>query len=242
MKKSLLLIVTICCCNIYCLSQGNNKNAEWNLGIGFGPTYTSMSIVPNNSTLEFKTKSIQQFQGGLSVRYINEKHVGIIGEINYTQMGWKTKFVEDELAENQHEHTLNYITIPVLTHIFFGDKNRVFINLGPQIGVLFGEKEKSNEAFDKWLTEQKKLEAEGGDNYAPKYSTEIYGMKAQQKIDYGLTAGLGVELRTGIGNFTVEGRYYMGFGDIYKSNKKEPYARSANRAILTKLTYYIKAF
>ena len=94
------------------------------------------------------------------------------------------------------------------------------------------DKEKTNDAFDEWLVTAD----------TTVYSTDLYGLKAQKKIDYGITAGMGVEIRTGIGNFALEGRYYMGFGDIYNNKKQDPYSRSANRVISAKLTYYIKAF
>lgn len=232
MKKCLL--ISFCLIGISLLGFGQDKfKSEWNVGVGFGPTFSSMSIVPTSTNLNFRTKSIQQFQGGVSVRYISEKNVGLIAELNYSQMGWKTDFRDENLVANQHQHTLNYITIPFLTHIYFGDKVRFFFNAGPQIGIMFSDKEKTNAAFDEWLATPPD---------STNFSTDLYGLKAQRKIDYGITVGMGVELRTGVGNFALEGRYYMGFGDIYDNRKYDPYSRSANRVISAKLTYYIKAF
>ena len=71
---------------------------------------------------------------------------------------------------------------------------------------------------------------------------EQYNTKVQNKFDYGLVGGLGFELRTGAGNFSLEGRYYMGFSDIYKSHKTDPFSRSANRVISIAATYYMKPF
>lgn len=231
MKK--ILLINLLLLSVSLQSFGQNKFAsEWNFGVGFGPTFSSMSIVPTNTTMNFKTKSVMQYQGGVSVRYISEKNVGLIGELNYSQMGWETKFSDESLAANKHQHLLNYISIPILTHIYFGDKSRFFFNLGPQIGILLSDKEKTNDEFDKWLTTVDDVTI----------STDLYGMKAQKKIDYGITVGMGVEIRTGIGNFALEGRYFMGFGDIYNNSKSDPYSRSANRVISAKLTYYVKPF
>lgn len=231
MKKILLISLLLLSVSLKSYSQ-DKFASEWNIGVSFGTTYSSMSIVPSNAKLNFKTKSIPQYQGGISIRYVSEKNVGLIGELNYSQMGWETKFSDETLVANKHQHTLNYISIPILTHIYFGDKTRFFFNLGPQLGILLSDKEKTNDAFDEWLTT--------ADEDA--YSTDLYGLKAQKKIDYGITAGMGVELHTGIGNIALEGRYYMGFGDIYDNSKRDPYSRSANRVISAKLTYYIKAF
>ena len=59
------------------------------------------------------------------------------------------------------------------------------------------------------------------------------------KIDYGITAGLGIELTTGIGHFIVDARYYYGLSDLFGNAKKDPFSRSANGAIMAKVTYLI---
>ena len=71
------------------------------------------------------------YTGGVSVRYIEEKFFGLIAEINFTQCGWNETFEEDPYT---YTHTLNYVTIPFLTHFFFGNRVvRGFVNAGPQI-------------------------------------------------------------------------------------------------------------
>ena len=46
----------------------------------------------------------------------------------------------------------------------------------------------------------------------------VYGTKIQNKFDYGITGGGGVELRTKkAGSFIVEGRYYFALSEIYKT-------------------------
>lgn len=199
-------------------------NSEWNVGAGFGPTFSSMSFQQPDT----KTTTISQFHGGVGVRYISEKNLGIIGELNYSQQGWEGKYKEN--PEYSHSHSLTYVEIPVLTHIYFGNKTRFFINLGPKIQFLVNEKEKINEALANAIANEKE-------------SGIQYNRDAQKKFDYGLIGGLGLEFRTGIGNFAVEGRYYFGLGDIYDNHKSEEnFSRSANRVISAKLTYYVKLF
>lgn len=238
MIKRLILISLAAILCLPAIAQSEFKR-ELNIGIGVGPTFSSMSIVPMNTNTTVKTKNALQYHGGISVRYITEKHFGLIGEINYTQMGWEGKFEDEDIeAGYKHTHTLNYLEIPLLTHIYFGsDKTRFFVNLGPKIGFLLGEKETLSDELEAWI---------GADT--PPYTSDFYPSfahyhkDAEKKLDYGITAGLGMELRTKIGYFTLEGRYYMGFGDIYKSQKGEDFSRSANREISAKLTYYIKVF
>lgn len=214
-------------------AQSNKFESEWNIGVGFGPTFSTASFDPG-----IKTKSLSQFHGGFAVRYISEKNLGVIGELNYSQQGWEGDF-EEENPKFKHSHSLTYLEIPVLTHIYFGRKVRFFINLGPKVQFLIGEKEKmSNELAD--FLANKESAVTGVYSYD---RTGQYNKNAKFRLDYGLIGGMGLELRTKIGNFTVEGRYYAGFGDIF-DNHTDPnnFSRSANRVASAKLTYYIKAF
>ena len=77
-KKSIfsLLIAFVCAASV----DGQNKFVpEWNVGVGFGPTFTSVDF-QNGRGNSVPTKSMQQFHGGLAIRYITEKKLGLIGE------------------------------------------------------------------------------------------------------------------------------------------------------------------
>ena len=63
---------------------------------------------------------------------------------------------------------------------------------------------------------------------------------ASHKFDYGIIAGIGFALKTGIGDFDLEGRYYFGLGDILNNRREDYYSRSAHRIVEAKLTYYLK--
>lgn len=229
-RTALLMIIGVCVCNI--LQAQTSFKPEWNIGFGAGPAFSTMSISPTLSTSSIKTKSVTGFQAGLSARYISEKHLGFIAELNYSGNGWEEKF--DAASDYKYTQKLNYINMPILTHIYFGsDKMRVFFNVGPQIGFLISEKEETNDALQKWLDSKPDPD---------KNIIAQYNKKADRKFDYGIAAGLGAEFRTGIGNFSLEGRYYMGLGDIYNSNKTDDFQRSANRIMAARLTYYIKVF
>ena len=95
-----------------------------------------------------------------------------------------------------------------------------FINLGPQVAFLINESEKA----DGWTAEQIAIRPE-------------YGKKIENKFDYGIAGGGGIEVRTKAGNFLLEGRYYFGLADFYNSTKKDYFARSANSTITAKITY-----
>ena len=64
-----------------------------------------------------------------------------------------------------------------------------------------------------------------------------YGKSVENRFEYGITGGGGLELSTAIGHFQLEGRYYFGLSDIWANSKKDPFGRSANGAIYVRLSY-----
>lgn len=106
----------------------------------------------------------------------------------------------------------------LITHITFGNHRiRYFVNLGPKLGILLLDKEKRNFSTN--------------DNQ--------HGKAIDNSFDYGLCGGTGFELRTGVGSFLLEGRYYYGLGDIFSNAKKEYFDRSANNSVSVNLTYMV---
>lgn len=232
MIRKILTILAVLSLSVYNIAAQSDKfKPEWNIGVGGGPTFSSLDFQGFYGQGNVSTKNYTQFHGGVAIRYIAERNVGVIAELNYSQQGWKGEYKDQPQFE--HSHRLTYLELPVLTHIYFGsNKVRFIANLGPKIQFLLSEKEYINDALANSLV-----------NNEDGLVTLQYNRKAERKFDYGITAGLGMELRTGVGNFMLEGRYYFGLGDIYDNKKNaDNFSRSANRVISVKLTYYIKVF
>ncbi|NDW10395.1 porin family protein [Dysgonomonas sp. 520] len=234
MRKYILLLTLslLLIGNGYAQTQ-NKPDPEWNVGIGFGPTFSSVSFVPTRPSTYLNTSYTNGFQGGVAVRYISDKNVGLLAELNYSQLGWKEDFGDNNIEGYEYTRTLDYIELPILTHIYIGNKVRFIINLGPKFGFNIGGKEKMNNALREFLDSEDVPEDK---------VTYQYGKNTDIKFDYALMGGLGVEFRTGIGNFSLEGRYSFGLGDIYKNSKTDVFSRSAHRNIYARLTYYTKLF
>mgnify|MGYP002678679447 CR=1 FL=1 len=63
-------------------------------------------------------------------------------------------------------------------------------------------------------------------------------MPIENKFDYGIAAGLGMEYsHRKAGHFQIEGRYYYGLGNIYGDSKKDYFGKSNHGNIVMKLTY-----
>ena len=204
-------------------AQLQEQRRNFALGVNGGVNLNSVSFQPT-----IKQNTMIGPAMGITARYISEKYFkmicGVQMEVNYSQRGWSEK-IEDG-TDNTYKRAMNYIEIPLLAHLAFGKDEghgaRFIVNLGPQVGFLLSEKETKGGNWDP------------SDRYV---SNSTYGKMAENKFDYGLVGGMGVELRTGIGNFVLEGRYYFGLSDFYGNSKSDPYSRSAHSYIGGRLPY-----
>lgn len=202
-----------------------------NLAVGFNGGY-------NLSSVDF-SPTIKQglhpgYTGGLTLRYTSEKYFSLICaaqlELNFAQRGWNETI--DDGTNNTYSRTTNYIEIPFFAHLGWGEEERglqFFVNAGPQIGLFLNDSEHYGfTQEDPWDT-----------NWRPNGIIEQYGKAVENRLEYGIAGGLGMELKTGVGNFIIEGRYFFGLSDMYGNSKADPFGRSANTTITTKVTYLI---
>ena len=188
------------------------------------------------SRVNFQSSVPQKLLGGMvlgaSVRYIEENHFGLIGEVNLEQRGWKEDFTP--LQGYSYNHQLTYIQIPLLTHIYFGsDKARFFFNAGPEIGFMIGSKTSSNFDYE---------HASDIEEIANSYrKTEQFTLPIDHKFDYGISAGLGMEVNIAPRHaLNLEGRFYYGLNDIFNNHKTDPFQGSNSMSIMLTLGYNIR--
>lgn len=188
------------------------------------------------SRVNFQPSVPQKMIGGMvlgaSVRYIEENHFGLIGELNLEQRGWKEDFKPLEGYSFSRQFT--YLQVPLLTHIYFGsDKIRFFLNAGPEIGIMIGEKTSSN--FDY-------KNAVDIDELANSYrKLEQFTEPVDRRFDYGISAGLGMEVNINSKHaINLEGRFYYGLNDVFKNHKTDPFQGSSSMSIMVTLGYNIR--
>ncbi len=226
MKKNIIaLIVCYTLTTLPAVAQLTNERHHLTMGVNGGINMCSVSFSPSIKQNTFMGKT-----GGLTFRYISEKYFkmfcGIQAEINYSQRGW-SELIEDD-TEDSYSRSMNYIEVPLMAHLAFGKDSQkkgcqFFINLGPQFAYFMNEKEEMNEGFSK---EQRLIDYQ-------------YGKMVENKFDYGIVVGAGVDFATGIGHFLVEGRYYYGLGDFWKNSKKDEFARSGHSYFGARIAYLI---
>lgn len=220
----LFLIIGLSCLSDVKAQLGDLRN-ELAVGINMGMNMSKVDFSPR-----IKQKNQNGMSLGITARYMCEKYFnmmcGIQAEINYSQRGWN-ELIEDG-SGNTYNRVMNYIEVPLLAHLAFGKDSRTkgvkfFLNLGPQFAYFIGDKENMG---GEWDTSKR-----------PNGVVHQYGKEVENSLDYGIVAGGGLELSTGIGHFLVEGRYYYGLGDFYHNAKKDEFGRSGHSYIGVRLTY-----
>ena len=163
---------------------------------------------------------------GVQVRYAEEKIVGVMAELNFVNRGWKETFEEN--PELSYSRTLSYISLPIMTHISFGSSRvKCFFNLGPEFGFLLSSKISSN--FD--------YHSPSGLVSSTRRVNQM-SMEIANRLDYGITAGLGIEYYVNPRNsIFIEGRYYFGLGNIFSATKADEFGASRSMSISVTLGY-----
>ncbi|GAB6394728.1 MAG: PorT family protein [Bacteroidales bacterium] len=203
--------------------QGQDKfRREFAVGGSFGMGVSSVSFVP-----KVPEKLLLGSHWGATVRWITEKHLGLIAEVNYSQQGWTEKFDEAEL---NYTRRINFLEIPFLTHLYYGERVRFFFNLGPKIGFYLSESMSGNAAGNPDFSQY---------TSGVFHPSEQWNMAVENVFAWGLCGGPGLEIRTKAGSFQMEARYYYALGDIYGSRKADYFPKSSGQVILAKLTYLI---
>lgn len=238
MKQKLLTILLFLSVTYSVNAQIGSHRNDMSIGVNGGYVLSSVGFSP-------KVNQSQHggLTGGFSFKYVCEKYFNTIcsvqAEVNYAQIGWKENILDindqpvingaTNLAE-EYSRTINYIQIPVFAHLAWGREVKgvqFFFQAGPQLGVYMSESTKTN--FE--LTQR---------NTADRVNNTVAQdtMAVENKFDYGIAAGLGIEYsHPKIGHLQFEARYYYGLGNIYGDSKKDFFGKSNHGNIVVKLTY-----
>lgn len=166
--------------------------------------------------------------GAVTFRYTEEKIFGLIAELGWQTRGWKENF---EGAPFSYSHSLTYVRLPLLTHIYFGSPRfKCFINLGPEFSYMISDKISAD--FDY------RDPASVADFPIANRMTEQMATPIKNKFDYGIAGGAGIEFYISPRNsITLEGRYYFGLGNIFPAAKADTFSASRNTSIEVTVGY-----
>ena len=239
MRKALLLLLFFIV-PLWSNAQIGDHRNDLSIGLNAGLSLANVGFVP-----KVTQTMLPGYTAGLSLRYVCEKYFSTIcsvfAELNYTQMGWREDirdlnsapvFNKTTGSYEKYDHILNYIQLPALAHLAWGNETKgvnFFIEAGPQFGYFITDK--VNATFTK--------DNANIDDRANKTIAQV-DMAVENKFDYGIAAGIGVEYSVrGLGHFLLSGRYYYGLANIYGASKSDYFAKSNHNAIQVRLSYLI---
>lgn len=184
--------------------------------------------------MDFSPSIKQDWKGGmtlgLTARYTCERYFTAIcavqAELNYANLGWKENIEPEYITTDTYSRDIHYLQLPIFARMAWGRERKglqFFVMAGPQLNYCIGETEHYSSPF--------------AGLPRPNNVNMQYGKKVENRFEYGITGGAGLELSTAIGHFQLEGRYYFGLSDIWHNSKKDPFGRSANGAIYIRASY-----
>ncbi|MDE5841161.1 MAG: PorT family protein [Muribaculaceae bacterium] len=224
MKRILSTFFAILCLGFSGFAQ-THFDSKVELGVRGGVTFSNVMFKPS-----ITSTFAMGYTGGVTFRYSEENHFGLIAEVNLVQRGWAEKF---EDLPYKYSRTLNYIEVPIMSHIYFGRRGRFFINAGPEIAYYLGDKIHSN--FD--YTDTSGLEGFSDKNRR----TEQLTMQVSQKLDFGIVGGLGGEFSINRKNtLAVEARVYYGIGNVMPSGRQDTFNLSNQLSIGVTAGYWFR--
>jgi len=189
---------------------------EFAFGASGGATFTTVIFNP-----KVAQKTFQGLTFGLTGRMTMGEYVGLQLELNYAQQGWDEEY--EDAPEYHYTRRMDYLQLPFHTRVQFGGDNvKGFIKAGPQIGYCIGES--TNENLN---------------GATPGRINEQHNMPVETRFEWGISGGVGIEIRTGAGYFTLEGGYLYSFGDIYSTTRSDYFLKASTQAFTAKIAYLI---
>lgn len=199
---------------------------DFSLGVKAGATFSEMAWSPS-----VRQKFTPGYTAGIIARYTEEKYFGLIGELRLTRRGWAENLPEE--SGLSYKRTFTYLELPVMTHIYFGShKFRGFVNLGPQVNYMIGEKISANFDYNN---------VAGIKHYPANHRTEQLSLPVHTKFDYGICGGVGMEARIERKHsIMLEGRFYYGLANVFSAKRGETFGASRGMSIEITAAYMFR--
>ena len=159
-------------------TTAHGQTNKFDIGLEGGPSWTSLR---GNDILEDFNDPTIGYSGGLTFQYNFPKLISLRTNIAYERKGviaksQATDINGNPIGEITTHSNFDYLTMPLLTRLTFGNKMTFFVNVGPYFGYLI-KHTSVTEAFNEFP----KSTWDNTDNF--------------KRFDTGLTGGLGGGLK-----------------------------------------------
>ncbi|MCQ2207244.1 MAG: PorT family protein [Paludibacteraceae bacterium] len=228
-KLAISLIVLLGWANTATSQVRSRFEEEIGVGVQGGLALSQVRFLHNDVTYSNNLGDLGYRKGadfGAMVRFIAQKHFGLQLEANYTQSGWKEKWNdpttinEQQMVDGTIEREIDYLNVPLLAHIYFGNTHRMFFNFGPKIGFLLGTGDNKTN-----LTPEQQQAILTNNWNDPRLNETI----EENKVDLGLCVGAGYEFHLSKVNILAEARWHWGLKDVFEHDRSAVFQRSNNQ-------------
>lgn len=163
-------------------------NAQTSIGIRGGKSFSRVNFAPVPPQA-----LVEGIEGGIILRHMNSRHLGIQLELNVSSQGWSIYPTVDSLA---HTKQVQYIQVPLLTHVQLGRGRFTFaVQAGALAAYAFSEK----------------------DGNKPVY-TDAHRQQAFLPWQFGMLASAGPAFRFNFGELKLEARFAQHLSNLLEAN------------------------
>ena len=199
MKSRFSVILILLPLSIVAMAQPRLSEPKYQFGVVGGVEASMTQFKPSVK----QTATSPQLGGtaGFIFRYLGHKYCALQLELEWMRRGWH--------EDTGYIRQFDYLNLPFMAHIYFGDRFRGYINLGPEIGYCLNSTAKSQPS-----------------DYGPQYAD------IDNRFYWGVCGGLGMYGRTVAGCWQLEARFGYGLG-TYFSNRATAYFSNSNPMTLS---------
>lgn len=170
--------------------------AQTSIGIRGGKSLSRVNFAPSAPSQSL----VDGYEGGVFLRYLNSRHLGVQVELNVSSQGWHIYPAVDSLA---HQKQLQYIQLPLLSHVQLGRGRLTFVlQAGGFVAYTFSARDVAG--------------PEAGVTAPVKY-----GGQALLPWQYGVLAAAGPAFRFGFGELQLEARFAQHLSNLLEANLRQ---------------------
>jgi hypothetical protein len=228
--------------------------ADFDLGVHAGISIPNlMGSQTNVFTKDFASRQGPYF--GLTANVPLAGRFSLAVDLNYVSQGGLRKGIQpitmdtSELpvppgtlifADFRNETVLDYLELPVMARITFGDKLRFFLDLGPYAGYLVRGKALTEGVSALYLDEARTMPITLPPDYVEPLVVDLTATTdvkdSVHAINVGLAGGGGLIMPVGPGNLILEARFQLGLTNLQKDSEN---GKTQTGAVIVSLGYML---
>ena len=189
-----LLFLLLLSANLYGQRDTTDRVRRLEVGVGYGQMEHTVDFTPS-----VNDENVRGGSYGITFRYFDHPLVGLQAELAYVEAGWSEAI---DGFEEPYVRRTNYAEFLMLTQFSVGrGAVQPLLQAGPYLSFPLSERETLPTGFES----------------EPEDPPSYYGREFPFRLNYGVQAGLGLNLQLGRVTVQAEGRYLVGFNDLVKT-------------------------